>query len=78
MTIRGSGDTVVQLQLTEKKDCVRLEREVNGLSVEEFLRYPVRQDEAVLLARELDILHREPAYERTMSRLSRLLAEQDQ
>jgi glucose-6-phosphate dehydrogenase assembly protein OpcA len=78
VTIRGSGDTVVQLQLTEKKDCVRLEREVNGFSVEEFLRYPVRQDEAVLLAQELDILHREPAYERTMSRLSRLLAEQDQ
>jgi len=77
VTIRGPGDTVVQIQLTEKKNCVRLKREVNGLSGEEFLRYPVRQDEAVLLARELDILHREPSYEQTVTKLSRLLMEQD-
>jgi glucose-6-phosphate dehydrogenase assembly protein OpcA len=77
VTICGVGDTMVRLQLMGKRDCVRLEKNIDALSTEEVLRHPVRQDEALLLARELEILQKEPAYEETMQRLSRLLPEQD-
>jgi hypothetical protein len=77
VTFRGTGDATVRLELTERTDCIRLEKEIHGVPVEEFLRYPVHQEEAELIAREMEILHRELPYERTMRRLSDLLAEQN-
>jgi len=77
VTIRGSGDTVVRLLGTERRDCVRLQSRIHGPPSEEVLRHPVHQDEAFLLARELEVFHGEPSYERTMARLSHLLPEQE-
>ena len=75
VTFRGAGDATVRLELTERTDCIRLEGRIDGVPVEEFLHYPVHQEEAVLISREMEILHRELPYERTMRRLSGLLAE---
>jgi glucose-6-phosphate dehydrogenase assembly protein OpcA len=75
VTFRGTGDATVRLELTERTDCIRLERRIHGVPVEEFLRYPGHQEEAELIAREMEILHRDHPYERTMRRLSGLLAE---
>jgi glucose-6-phosphate dehydrogenase assembly protein OpcA len=74
--IRGAGESLVRLTLTEKGDCVRLEKRIEEHSSQEIVHHLVRQGEALLLARELDILQKEPAYERTMLRLLQHLPEQ--